>query len=60
MGELIAGDLAMILAERFSTPARDGLSSVVPAPVTALVGRDTDVEKVASMLTARLTAAWSC
>jgi predicted ATPase len=52
LSQLIAGDLATLLAERFSGPARDGLPSSIPAPVTALVGRDTDVEEVARMLTA--------
>ena len=32
LGELIAGDLATILAERFSARARDGLPSGIPAP----------------------------
>jgi len=49
--ELIAGDLATILAERFGAQARDGLPSDIPAPVTTLVGRDDDVEEVARMLT---------
>jgi predicted ATPase len=50
--ELISRDLATLLAERFSLPARNGPPSVIPAPVTAMVGRDTDVEEVARMLTA--------
>jgi predicted ATPase len=51
LGELIAGDLATVLAERFSAPVRDRLTSVIPAPVTAMIGRDADVEEVARMLT---------
>ena len=51
--ELIAGDLATMLAERFGGPARDGPAGrLLPSPVTALVGRDADVEEVAGMLTA--------
>jgi predicted ATPase len=52
LGELIAGDLATVLAERFGAPARDGLPADIPAPVTTMVGRDADVEEVARMLTA--------
>jgi len=52
LGELIAGDLATILAERFSAPAGDGLPSAIPEPVTAMIGRDADVDEVARMLTA--------
>ena len=51
LGELIAGDLAMVLAERFGAPAGDGLPSDIPAPVTTMIGRDADVEEVARMLT---------
>jgi predicted ATPase len=50
LGELIAGDLATILAERFGAPARDGLPADLPAPVTTMIGRDADVEEVARML----------
>src|SRR5580692_5619717 len=50
LGELIAGDLATILAERFGAPARDGPPADLPAPVTTMIGRDADVEEVARML----------
>jgi predicted ATPase len=49
--ELVAGDLATMLAERFGSPDRDGRRPVLPSPVTALVGRDADVKEVAGMLT---------
>ena len=49
--ELVAGDLATMLAERFGRPDRVGRPMVLPAPVTALVGRDADIEEVARMLT---------
>jgi len=52
LSELIAGDLATVLAERFSGPARDGLRSVIPAPVTTMIGRDDDMDAVTRMLTA--------
>ena len=52
LSPLIAGDLATLLAERFSGPPRAGLPSGIPAPVTAMVGRDADVDEVARMLTA--------
>lgn len=52
LSELIAGDLATVLAERFSGKAHDGLAPVIPSPVTAMVGRDTDIEEVARMLAA--------
>lgn len=50
--ELVAGDLATLLAERFGGPADDARLPVMPAPVTAMVGRDTDMAEVAAMLTA--------
>jgi predicted ATPase len=52
LSELIAGDLATLLSERFGGPARDGLPPAIPVPVTAIVGRDADVEEVTRMLTA--------
>jgi predicted ATPase len=52
LGELVAGDLATLLAERFGGPDRDGRPAVIPSPVTAMVGRDTDIEEVTRMLTA--------
>lgn len=50
--ELVASDLATVLSERFAGPDRDGRWPTIPSPVTALVGRDADVAKVAQMLTA--------
>ena len=52
LGELVAGDLAALLAEGFG--ARDGgvRLPVIPLPVTRLVGRDGDVAEVAGMLAA--------
>src|SRR5215468_8161442 len=50
--ELVATDLATMLAERFGGPDRDGRWPAIPSPVTALVGRDTDVAEVTRMLTA--------
>jgi hypothetical protein len=52
LSELIAGDLATVLAERFGGAVGGRLPPVVPAPVTALVGRDADLEEVIRMLTA--------
>ncbi len=50
--ELVAGDLATLLAEGFG--ARDGgvRLPVIPLPVTTLVDRDSDVQEVAGMLAA--------
>ena len=50
--ELIAGDLAMMLAERFSGPDRAARWPAIPSPVSTLVGRDADVREVIRMLTA--------
>jgi predicted ATPase len=50
--ELVAGDLATMLAERFGGPGGDGRPPVIPSPVTAMVGRDADVAEVTRMLTA--------
>jgi predicted ATPase len=51
LGELVAGDLATMLAEGFGSAGRDPGASVIPAPFTALVGRDADVAAVTGMLT---------
>jgi len=50
--ELVAGDLATMLAERFGGPDRAVRWPEIPSPVTALVGRETDVAEVTRMLTA--------
>jgi predicted ATPase len=50
--ELVASDLASVLAERFGGPDRDARWPTIPSPATAMVGRDADVAKVAQMLTA--------
>jgi predicted ATPase len=50
--ELIASDLAMMLAERFGAPDRTAPWPAIPSPVGALVGRDADVAEVTRMLTA--------
>ena len=50
--ELIASDLAMMLAERFGGPDRAALWPAIPSPVSVLVGRDADVAEVTRMLTA--------
>jgi predicted ATPase len=50
--ELVAGDLATMLTERFGAPDRGGRWPVIPSPVTALVGRDTDIAEVTRMLAA--------
>jgi predicted ATPase/tetratricopeptide (TPR) repeat protein len=52
LGELLAGDLATMLAERFGAPAEGRPRSVIPSPVVAMVGRDADLDEVARMLTA--------
>jgi predicted ATPase/tetratricopeptide (TPR) repeat protein len=49
--ELIAGDLASMIAERFAGPDRGVRLPVIPLPVTELVGRDGDLQQVAGMLT---------
>jgi predicted ATPase len=48
--ELLLNDLATLLSERFGDTGRAGPGSVVPVPVTALVGRDRDVAEVASLV----------
>ena len=50
--ELVAGDLATMLSERFGGPDRNRRRPVLPSPSTALVGRDTDVAAVTGLLTA--------
>jgi predicted ATPase len=53
--ELVAGDLATMLAERFGGADRASQFARprgLPSPVTALVGRDADVKEVAGMLAA--------
>jgi Domain of unknown function (DUF4062)/AAA domain len=50
LSELVAGDLATMLAEEFGSPGRTR-APVIPSPVTALVGRDADVAAVTGMLT---------
>ena len=50
--ELVAGDLATMLSERFGSPDRDRRRPVLPSPVTALVGRDSDVAAVTRLLAA--------
>jgi predicted ATPase len=52
LGELVVGDLATVLSERFGLPDRDARLTVLPSPITAMVGRDTDMQEVARMLTA--------
>jgi hypothetical protein len=49
--ELLVNDLATLLSERFGGAGRDG-GSVVPVPVTGLVGRDQDAAEVASLVSA--------
>jgi predicted ATPase len=52
LGGLVAGDLATMLSERFGEPDRHISLPVLPSPVTAMVGRDTDMQEVTQMLTA--------
>jgi predicted ATPase len=47
---LIVTDLATLLAERFEGAARDGPRPRAPSPVTALVGRDHDIDEVVRRL----------
>ena len=53
MRGLVLTDLATLLAERFDGSGRDGPAQVAPSPVTALVGREDDIEKVVRLLTTR-------
>lgn len=48
--ELMLGDLAAVLSERFTGPREETPRLVVPSPVTSLVGRDRDVEAVSALL----------
>jgi predicted ATPase len=50
--DLVASDLATMLAERFGGPDRAARWPEIPSPVTALVGREADVAEVTRMLTA--------
>jgi predicted ATPase len=50
--ELLANDLATLVSERFGGTSSDGSGSVVPVPVTVLVGRDRDVAQVADLVSA--------
>jgi hypothetical protein len=50
--ELLVNDLATLLCERFGGTGRSGGGSVIPVPATELVGRDQDVTKVASLVSA--------
>jgi predicted ATPase len=50
--ELLLTDLATLLAERFDEPQHDVQSMVPPSPVTTLVGRDDDVNRIVGLLAA--------
>jgi predicted ATPase len=50
--ELVAGDLAALLAEGFGARDAGVRLPAIPLPVTTLVGRDRDVQAVAGMLAA--------
>jgi predicted ATPase len=50
--ELVATDLATLLAEGFGGPDGGIRLPVIPLPVTPLVGRDADIGKIAGILTA--------
>ena len=50
---LIVTDLATMLAERFERAGRDGARALAPSPVTALVGRDDDINEVVRLLRAQ-------
>jgi len=49
--ELLLDDLARLVSEHFAGAGRPGGEPRIPAPVTALVGRDRDVAEVASLVT---------
>jgi hypothetical protein len=49
---LIVTDLATMLAERFEGTGRDARGALAPSPVTALVGRDDDIDEVVRLLKA--------
>src|SRR5262245_46598819 len=50
--ELVATDLATMLAERFGGPDRTARWPAIPSPATALVDRDADVTAAARMVAA--------
>jgi predicted ATPase len=56
---LVLTDLATMLAERFDGTGRDGRTGrdaprqAAPSPVTSLVGRDNDIDEVATLLNTR-------
>jgi predicted ATPase len=50
--ELLANDLAALLSQRFGGTSSEGSGSLVPVPVTVLVGRDRDVAQVADLVSA--------
>jgi predicted ATPase len=50
---LMVTDLATVLAERFEGTGRDGRRALAPSPITALVGRDDDIDGVVRLLKAR-------
>jgi len=50
--ELLLGDLATLITERFGDTGGDSRRSPVPVPVTGLVGRDREVAEVASLVSA--------
>jgi predicted ATPase len=50
--ELVLTDLATMLAERFEGTERDSPGRSAPSPVTRLVGRDDDIDKVVGLLEA--------
>jgi hypothetical protein len=50
--ELLLNDLATLLTERFSGAGHGERPYTVPSPVTALVGRDRDIDEVVKMLEA--------
>jgi predicted ATPase len=49
---LMVTDLATMLAERFEGTSRDARGALTPSPVTPLVGRDDDIDKVVRLLKA--------
>jgi predicted ATPase len=61
LGGLVAGDLAVLLAERFDRAARPAVrqvdevvqsdDSAVPAPLTELIGREEEVDRIRGLLT---------
>jgi hypothetical protein len=50
--ELLLNDLATLLTERFGGAGHGERPYTVPSPVTALVGRDRDIDEVVKMLEA--------